>query len=112
MEEAEGQGQAQPTRSRCAVDGAGGLAARAANERRPTVTNDRPAPRHRRPAVQKAHVYSPVTVRIDPAPSAASDAPTWWLAAIQPYMTPVFSRPNASEVRRTVGGTVAIQSRP
>ena len=74
--------------------------------------NESPAARQSSPAVKNAHVYSPVVVRIDPAPSAAIDAPTWWLAAIQPYMTPVFSRPNASVVSRTVGGTVAIQSRP
>jgi hypothetical protein len=35
-----------------------------------------------------------------PAPRAANDAPSWWLGPIQPLITPVFSFPNASLVRR------------
>jgi hypothetical protein len=42
----------------------------------------------------------------------AKAAPTWCDATIQPKTMLAFSRPKTSAVRRTVGGTVAIQSSP
>ena len=43
---------------------------------------------------------------------AALAAPSWWPAKIQPKTRLARSRPNRAAVSRTVGGTVAIQSRP
>jgi len=52
------------------------------------------------------------SVRVRPAPNAALAAPIWWPAKTQPNTMPAFSRPKRSAVSLTVGGTVAIQSRP
>jgi len=51
-------------------------------------------------------------VRIRPAPSAPTPAPIWCEATIQPKAMGASRAPTASVVRRIVGGTVAIQSRP
>ena len=53
------------------------------NARR-TNRNDAPARRQSPPAIRKASRYCPVVVRMAPAPKAASDAPSWWLAPIHP----------------------------
>ncbi len=53
-----------------------------------------------------------VSVRTTPAASAPVAAPIWWAATIQPKAMGASLAPKASAVSFTVGGTVAIQSRP
>src|SRR6185295_12963245 len=67
---------------------------------------------HSAPAAKKAGRYVAHTVRDNPAPKAAVAAPSWWPAKIQPNTKLARSGPNRCAVSRTVGGTVAIQSRP
>ena len=64
-------------------------------------------PRHRAPAGRSAK-----SLRENPAPNAAVAAPSWWAVKIQPKVRFALSAPNRSAVSRTVGGTVATQSRP
>ena len=64
------------------------------------------------PAATQAGVYVVSEERINPAPSAPTPAPIWWDATIQPKAIGASRTPTASVVSRTVGGTVAIQSRP
>ena len=50
--------------------------------------------------------------RTSPAPHAANAPPIWWNVNTQPKTMLDFSGPNAAATSATVGGTVAIQSRP
>ncbi|CFP70488.1 Uncharacterised protein [Bordetella pertussis] len=50
--------------------------------------------------------------RTTPPIQAALAAPNWWPATIQPKTMGASRSPKASVVRRSVGGTVAIQSSP
>jgi len=64
------------------------------------------------PAATQAGVYVVSEDRITPAPSAPTPAPIWCEATIHPNAMGASRTPTASVVNRTVGGTVAIQSRP
>src|ERR1700760_3819129 len=64
-----------------------------------------------RPAAYSAGLYDCITVRVSPAPYAATAPPSWWPAKIQPKIIGARCLSNAALVSRTVGGTVANQSR-
>ena len=56
-------------------------------------------------------MYSPVSVRIRPAPHAAVAAPSWCAAKIQAKTT-LACAPKCAVASAEVGGTVATQSSP
>ena len=61
---------------------------------------------------EEGPVVAPVLTRSAPAIIAIDAAPSWCPPPIQPNTIGARVRPNASFASRSVGGTVAIQSRP
>ena len=64
------------------------------------------------PAKINTGSYDKISSLAMPAVEAEKAAPYWWAANIQPNITGPFTLPKNLDVNLTVGGTVAIKSRP